>query len=490
MNTLSSALSNALSGLMVSSGQSALVARNIARAGEENYVRKYAEVTTNIDGSPRLSAVYRSAEKGLLDSLTTATSSMNGQNVLLESIGKLQLTVGDLEDDQSIASQISDLQGALIAMENDPSSNLLAGRAVRSAASLASAFNDGARTIQNVRAEADAGMKKSVDQINLLLSRLQEVNTTVVKGIAGQVDVVEAMDQRDAILKSLSSEIGIRSVIQSDNGVAVYSESGVTLFNVVSRKIAFAPTPGINAAMSGNSVYADGVAIAGPSTKMTGSNGILSAHAQVRDHVAAIYQAQFDEIARAMVEIFSESDQRAVPTLPRATGLLGYSGSPVIPPSATLVPGLASSIKLNVAFDPDHGGNPFLLRDGGANGIAYKYNNNPLGGYQTRLTDMISSFDTQMVFSASGNLPVNSSVITYAQNSAGWLEGLRSDTKQKNEYLVAVGSRTKDALSRATGVNLDEEMATMLDLEKSYQASAKVLMTIDRMFSTLMEAVR
>jgi len=42
------------------------------------------------------------------------------------------------------------------------------------------------------------------------------------------------------------------------------------------------------------------------------------------------------------------------------------------------------------------------------------------------------------------------------------------------------------ALSNATGVNLDNEMSQMLDLENSYSATAKLISTIDTMFSTLL----
>ena len=41
------------------------------------------------------------------------------------------------------------------------------------------------------------------------------------------------------------------------------------------------------------------------------------------------------------------------------------------------------------------------------------------------------------------------------------------------------------ALSNATGVNLDNEMSKMLDLENSYSATAKLISTIDSMFGTL-----
>ena len=48
--------------------------------------------------------------------------------------------------------------------------------------------------------------------------------------------------------------------------------------------------------------------------------------------------------------------------------------------------------------------------------------------------------------------------------------------------------RASDALSSATGINLDEEMTRLLDLELSYQASSKLITTIDGMFNALLTA--
>lgn len=51
-------------------------------------------------------------------------------------------------------------------------------------------------------------------------------------------------------------------------------------------------------------------------------------------------------------------------------------------------------------------------------------------------------------------------------------------------------TQTTQALSNATGVNLDDQMSQMLALENSYQASARLLETINSLFATLFNAVR
>jgi flagellar hook-associated protein 1 FlgK len=50
-------------------------------------------------------------------------------------------------------------------------------------------------------------------------------------------------------------------------------------------------------------------------------------------------------------------------------------------------------------------------------------------------------------------------------------------------------TRTQQALSNSTGVNIDEEMSMMLDLEHSYQASARMISTVDNMLAALMNAI-
>ena len=50
--------------------------------------------------------------------------------------------------------------------------------------------------------------------------------------------------------------------------------------------------------------------------------------------------------------------------------------------------------------------------------------------------------------------------------------------------------RTAEALSNATGVNVDMEMSLLLDLEHSYEASARLIKAVDDMLSSLLVAVR
>ena len=81
------------------------------------------------------------------------------------------------------------------------------------------------------------------------------------------------------------------------------------------------------------------------------------------------------------------------------------------------------------------------------------------------------------------------SVTQFGAASAGWLEGLRQSVDTDVKFQTTLVTRASDALSNATGVNLDDEYALQLQLEQSYAASSKLIGVVNDLFNTLMQAV-
>lgn len=489
MAALSSALNYAVSGLKVTAAQSALVSRNIANASDPDYSRKSALVVSLPGGSVSVASYNRSADKRLLDKLLDVTSSSQNQQAILDALTKLSATVGDPQSDVSIHAMLGKLQRSLQQYESDPANPVLGGQAVAQAGTMARSLNDASAAVQALRQQADAEMAASVDRINALLNQFKVVNDAVVRGTGTASDLADTLDQRDRILKQLSEEIGIRTVTRPNNDIAIYSDGGVTLFETNSRTVSMEPTLTFDAGVAGKAVYADGVKIAGGNGPMASTTGKLQGYAEVRDRIAVTYQMQLDEVARGLIEMFSESDQQPVPTLPAVAGLFTYAGGPAVPASGTVMAGLSATIRVNPLADPAQGGDPALLRDGGFGGPAYVYNTGGDAGYQERLSHLVEGFDATRSFDPAARAGSQTTILSYGAASAGWLEGLRQTADQKAEYGAAVQSRASDALLRVTGVNIDEEMAIMLDLEKSYQASSKVISAVDSMLENLLQAV-
>jgi flagellar hook-associated protein 1 FlgK len=69
------------------------------------------------------------------------------------------------------------------------------------------------------------------------------------------------------------------------------------------------------------------------------------------------------------------------------------------------------------------------------------------------------------------------------------MESIRQDATNASDYSATLVDQASDALSNATGVNIDDEMSLLLQLEKSYQASSKLLGVIDEMLAGLLATV-
>jgi len=486
--SLSTSLNTAISSLATTAEQTSVLSRNVARAGDTTASRKNAEVVTIPGYGVRLASVTRVVNTALFNNVLVSTSTAAGQDAIVASLEKLQQSLSDPELDASPAAMLQKLSDAIQRLSAAPDSLATAQSAVAAGRDMARTLNEATSLVQKVRAEADADIAGSVDTLNTLLSRFESVNAEIVKGTRTGADVTDYEDQRDQIIMQISEEVGVKTITRSDNSMAIYTDSGVTLFDTTPRTISFQQTGSYAAGTTGNAVYADGVPITGPSATMSVGSGRIAGLAEVRDNIAVTYQSQLDEIARGLITAFSESDQSAVPSLADATGLFTWSGSPAVPPAGTIVAGLAGQISINALVDPDQGGDATLLRDGGINGAAYLYNTEGTAAFSDRINDQLDKLNGTQSFDATTKLSSSATLFGLASASAGWLSETRTSANEEAEYRYTLLDRSSEALNKVTGINLDEEMTLMLELERTYQASSKLISTVNQMLDTLLAA--
>jgi len=485
--SLSSALLTAQSALSATSKQTALVSRNIAGSSDPNYTKRTGSLVSGPYGSVYVN-VSRSADEALLSRYIQANSQNAASSTLAAGLDRLSSLYSADDYSGSPAALIGDLRDALQAYASQPGQSTTAGdAAIDRAVDLARALNEGTSQIQELRADADADIAASVDSINGLLAKFEEVNSSIVNGTRSGADVSDFLDQRDSILKQLSGEIGITTMTRADNDMVIFAETGVTLFEKTARQVSFEPTTAFAPGSSGNNVYVDGVPLSHSTFEQPYGTGRLSGLLQLRDQIAPDYQSQLDEIARGLVSMFAETDQTGSGQ-PPITGLFSYSGSPDVPADGTLVPGIAGTISVPSAYIRSEGGSAERLRDG--SGGAYDYNTENAAGFSDRLQQLIGLISEPRGFDPAAGAGTSLSIIDYSTASASWLEGKRQNAADNRDYNSTVSSRAEQALSNATGVDINEEMALLLELEQSFQASSRVLTTIGSMLDDLLNAVR
>lgn len=491
--SLTSAMITAQSIFNNTGKQTDVTSKNIANVGNANYVKRTAILGTTMYGA-NIVTNGRAQNEGLLRQTIASASLASAQTTVLSGLEEIKSIFGGNDYESSPAQYMKELMESLSGYAAKPSDAALAATAVSSAVDVANSLNNASSELQAIRLRADKEITLQVEKLNDLLAKFEEANNEVKAQTAIGGDPSDALDQRETLLKDISSIIGINVVTRENNDVALYTSQGATLFEVVPRKVTFKSQPGYDANTTGNAVYVDGVAIKAGDGSNTTAAGSLAGLMQVRDDYATTMQSQLDEIARGLVTMFAEKPADPLSGLPDMPGLFTY-GSPLattIPADGVVSRGLAATIAVNPALIISQSGNPELLRDGGINGIAYIKNTPATGGtgYSALIDSYVTAFDAPMNFDASTRIDTNTSILKYGSNSMGWLEQERSGATSATEAKSALYERSASSYSNNTAVSLDEELSLLMDIEQSYKAATKLVTTIDEMLKSLMDMVR
>lgn len=459
--SLTSALGIAQRSLLNTGRQTTVVSRNLADQSNPDYSRRVAVLASTGEGA-RVLQVQRAASEVLAKQNLAALSSASGQQALLDGLGQIAQAVNGASNDATVSNAIGKLQEALQLYAASPSNRSLAMSAVEAARTAVSTLNDATASVQNFRADKDAQIAQSVDDLRSLLDRFKQVNQTVVSGSRTGADVNDALDERDALLKQISQIIPVTATTRTDNDVSLITRDGITLFDKIPRAISFEPTRTYDASVAGGRVSIDGVPV---SSASSGNTGTLGALLQLRDEVAPTMQTQLDEMARALVDVFADNG---------TVGLITWAGT-----GTTTDAGFAGVVRINALYDHAAGGDPELVRGAGTE-----------QSDTTLLNTYLDRLDAPRDFSADAGLGSTTTTLgNFASNSVSWLEAQRKTASASLESKNALASRTAAALSNMTGVNVDEEMSLLLELEHSYQASARIIKAVDEMLATLLAAV-
>jgi flagellar hook-associated protein 1 len=97
--------------------------------------------------------------------------------------------------------------------------------------------------------------------------------------------------------------------------------------------------------------------------------------------------------------------------------------------------------------------------------------------------------DAPQPFDPSAQGKPSGGVIDFASSSASWIEDQRKSADAGVQYQNTLLDRSNAALSNVNGVNMDDEMSFMLQVERTYSASAKLISTVDSMFNNLLATV-
>lgn len=472
LNTTKSIFSN-------TAAQSSIIGTNVQNASNTDYNRRSVSTTVSLYSGAVSLSTERATNNALLKQNLVSAADDSAQQTLLSGMESVSALLGGTDYSLSPTTYLKTLRDTLQTYSETPGDITLAQSVVAAAQDVATSLNTVSDGLQSLRTEADGEIATQVSTLNGLLAEFKTANDMVIKKTAMGEDASDAEDTRDGLLKKINEIVGVSTYMRDGNDMALYTSDGITLFETVPRAVNFKPTAAFVASTEGNGIYIDGVKLEAGSGASTTAQGSLQALLQLRDDVLPTFQDQMDEVARGVISLFSEKDASNNPV----AGLFTTeSGAAVAFGTADIIPGLASTIRVSSTAVSS----PLSLRDGSIAGASQNTTN--ASGYSTVLQNYLNRFDTAMNFDGDSQLGTNVTLLDFSTDAIGWVEGQRSDATTASETTSAMRTRASEAYSNSTGVNLDEELITLLDIEQSYKAASKLLSTVDAMLQALMEA--
>jgi flagellar hook-associated protein 1 len=152
----------------------------------------------------------------------------------------------------------------------------------------------------------------------------------------------------------------------------------------------------------------------------------------------------------------------------------------VLPPVTGLV-GTSTSMQLN----PNVVNNPWRMRDG-----TRVQSPSTLTGDNTLPTAIINMMGTQLTFSSNTGLATTATLENFAASGVAFQANRRATTIASLESQNVIYNNFKQRTQNESGVNVDEELAFMLQVQNSYTASARTITALKDMMDTLLQIVR
>lgn len=477
--SLSSALSNALSGLTASARGAGVVSSNISNAMNDGYATRELSLsarTGGASGGVSINGVNRLVNQALLGDRRQADSAQSAAQTTSGYLERLSTVIADPTEASSLTSLLADFEASLISSASLPESETRLQAVWNSASAITDSLNTMSDSVQSLRAEADSAINTQVAKLNLSLENVEQLNKDIIAAKTQGREISGLMDQRQAEIDAIAEIVPVQELQREMGAVALMTPGGAVLLDGQAAELSFTPNNTVVAHMTLENGLLSGLQINGSNVSASEggamSGGSLGALFAVRDELLPDIQAELDTVALDLIERFGSGfDDSLVSGEP---GLFWDDGSP---PVATT--GIASRIGLNTAADPESG-DLWRLRDG--LGAATE----TAGGNATLLQAMQAALNTV-------SNPSSDALGSASRDAAGLLSdflssmGLRDTEAAQNLSFAAARQSELTEMELALGVDTDAEMQKLLMIEQSYAANAKIIQAVDEMLQQLME---
>ena len=455
--SLDGVLSQANSGLASIQAQLSTVSQNVANANTTGYVTETVAAESVAAGGVgegvRTGVATRTVDGALSANLAAAGGQVADADVRNTALAAIDAASGAPGAGQDLASLVGALRDAFSTLQSDPSDETQQRAVVNSAASLAGGINTLGQTVTAQRQTVGDNLVADVATANAALATVGQLSNQIITARARGESTADLEDKRDAAAVTVTQLTGAQFLPQSNGDLLAVSGGTVLPTHAATGPLAI----GTTTAAPGS--VAPPLTVSGQAVSLGSSGnggGRIGAELDLRDNVLPGVQSTLDGFARNVATAFS------------GAGLALFSdGTGTVPPAGTA--GFAQTIQVNPAVTAT----PSSLRDGvgGAAGAAGN-------------TALIDAVLTNVLGSGTGT--VAGQAAAFVANN-GTAASAAASTLATNQ---AVQSSLSAKLTAQTGVSVDTELSSLVSLQNSYSANARVIAAVQTIWTQLLGTIQ
>lgn len=238
--SLNVALKSSITSLQVNQEALSVISKNLANANSSNYSRRQISqenhVVNGVEFGVKIAQIERATDKFLVEAARRQISEVGKTQSLTGYYDRIALVIGEPGADNSVNSHIDNFFTAITDFSASPEQMFFRQAAIESASTLARETATLASELEQIRFDAEADIKSSIENFNNLTLRLENVNIAITESNLVNADVNNLLDERDVILKELSGIIDLRVSFDS-RGLTSISTKRTEILSTTSRSI-------------------------------------------------------------------------------------------------------------------------------------------------------------------------------------------------------------------------------------------------------------
>lgn len=462
MSNLLNSIRNAASSMTSYQQLIQVIEHNVANASTEGYRRQEAVLRSGIPTSTAKAGGNYVGQMGTgvivsyIKQYGQAFLDAQVRNQLAESskwekesdiLSQIEATLDELGD-AGMISLMDAFWTGWQSLSDDPSNMSLRTSLKQSAQNLADGFNSRVTELRQVRTDQNTAIIQLVDEINEIASQVADLNVEIVKAQAAFEQPNDLIDERDRQLNRLAEITGC-TVKYQETGEALVTLGGHALV-IGSEAFSLTTSPDTaNDNLVEISWVEDGA-------DYTATSGELAGLFEVRDEIIPEQLLGLSDLASALTT--AVNDQHAL-----GYDLNGDEGDDFFDYTYTS----ATFFRLDLSNNLDD------LTHIAAASVTDAPGDGNNATEMANLKDLLAMNTGTTTFNDYYNNQVTAFGLLVKQAS----------TKSSDSNIVL--NSLQDLQASESGVSLDEEAANLINAQKSYEACARVLTTIDEMLDKL-----